>query len=389
MRFLALMLCPLAFTTGVFVFAGVLDPLAADLGVGVEAAGQLQSVFAISCAIAGPILAILTGRFGRKGLLVGTLAYLAVMNALSSIMPGYGGLLTTRLLAGAFGALTMPMASTIAVALVGPERRARALAVVYGGVSLAFISGIPLGSVVGEAFGWRASFWLASALSALACLAVLVFIPKVPAPPPAPKGAFSAVLSWPTTGYLLVTMLAFAAIFSAIGYVGPVIGQLTGFSGAGIGAVQMISGLGSFLGLTIGTRMVETRMRGPLFWLFSAVLLSQAIFSVGLIGGWVGSAGLAVAVIGMLIGSTSLFGTAPIVQSRLAEAAGPAATLAFALNGSMVYLGQGLGVVLGGVVLAGWGLSYVSVAGMAVAALGILLALRLRAGRVSAPLQAR
>ena len=378
------MLCPLAFTTGVFVFAGVLDPLAADLGVGVEAAGQLQSVFAISCAIAGPILAILTGRFGRKGLLVGTLAYLAVMNALSSIMPGYGGLLTTRLLAGAFGALTMPMASTIAVALVGPERRARALAVVYAGVSLAFISGIPLGSVVGEAFGWRASFWLASALSALACLAVLVFIPKVPAPPPAPKGAFSAVLSWPTTGYLLVTMLAFAAIFSAIGYVGPVIGQLTGFSGAGIGAVQMISGLGSFLGLTIGTRMVETRMRGPLFWLFSAVLLS-----VGLIGGWVGSAGLAVAVIGMLIGSTSLFGTAPIVQSRLAEAAGPAATLAFALNGSMVYLGQGLGVVLGGVVLAGWGLSYVSVAGMAVAALGILLALRLRAGRVSAPLQAR
>ena len=82
MRFLALMLCPLAFTTGVFVFAGVLDPLAADLGVGVEAAGQLQSVFAISCAIAGPFLAILTGRFGRKGLLVGTLASVAVMNAL-------------------------------------------------------------------------------------------------------------------------------------------------------------------------------------------------------------------------------------------------------------------------------------------------------------------
>ena len=279
MRFLALMLCPLAFTTGVFVFAGVLDPLAADLGVGVEAAGQLQSVFAISCAIAGPILTLNCNGVGEGG--------------------------------------------------------ARALAVVYGGVSLAFISGIPLGSVVGEAFGWRASFWLASALSALACLAVLVFIPKVPAPPPAPKGAFATVLSWPTTGYLLVTMLAFAAIFSAIGYVGPVIGQLTGFSGAGIGAVQMISGLGSFLGLTIGTRMVETRMRGPLFWLFSAVLLSQAIFSVGLIGGWVGSAGLAVAVIGMLIGSISLFGTAPIVKSRLAEAAGPAATLAFALNGSI------------------------------------------------------
>jgi len=145
--------------------------------------------------------------------------------------------------------------------------------------------------------------------------------------------------------------------------------------------VQMISGLGSFLGLVIGTRMVETGARGPLIWLFLSIATAQTVFAMALIGGWTGQAGLAGSVLAMLIGSTSLFATAPIVQSRLAEAAGPAAILAFALNGSMVYLGQGTGVILGGAMLSTVGLTYISTAGIAVAATGVLLALKLRAQR--------
>lgn len=377
----ALMLAPLAFTTGVFVFAGVLTPMAEDLGTSIGAAGQLQSLFTITCAIFGPILAILTGRFDRKRLLVLTLAYLTVMNAVSAIMPGFVELAVARALTGAFGALSLPLASTIAVALVGPERRARALAMVYGGVTLAFLSGIPLGSAVGEIYGWRSSFWLASALCAFAGLMTVIFVPRVPTPPAPPKGAFAAVLKWPTTGYLLVTLLAFMAIFVVIGFVRPVVSSLTGFDGRGVGMVQMISGLGSFLGLVIGTRLVERGAKGPLIWLFAAIALSQTVFALALISGWTGNAGLAGAVIAMLIGSASLFATAPIVQTRLAQAAGPAATLAFALNGSMVYLGQGLGVVLGGAMLAGFGLTYISTAGIAVALFGIWIALRLRAQR--------
>lgn len=381
MKFFALMLSPLAFTTGVFVFAGVLGPMADDLNVSVGVAGQLQSLFTITCAICGPLLAIATGRFDRKTLLVLTLAYLAIMNAASAMMPGYAGLAVTRALTGALGALSLPLASTIAVALAGPERRARALALVYAGVSLAFLSGIPLGSAVGETFGWRASFWLAAALSGFAFLMTLIFVPRVPTPPTPPKGAMAKVLRWPTTGYLLVTLLAFAAIFSAIGFVGPVVSKLTGFGGGGVGAVQMISGLGSFLGLMIGTRMVERQANSPLVWLFTAIVVAQSIFAFALINGWSGQAGLTGAVTAMLIGSCALFGTAPIVQSRLAEAAGPAATLAFALNGSMVYLGQGLGVVLGGAIFAGIGLDFVSLGGVAVALLGIALTLKLRSGR--------
>ncbi|EAQ03782.1 major facilitator family transporter [Pseudooceanicola batsensis HTCC2597] len=381
MPIFVLMLAPLAFTTGVFVFAGVLTPMAEDLGVSVGAAGQLQSLFTITCAICGPVLALLTGRFDRKRLLVLSLVYLTVMNAASAVMPGFVGLAVTRALTGALGALALPLASTIAVALAGPERRARALAMVYGGITLAFLSGIPLGSAIGEIYGWRSSFWLASGLCAVAGLMTALFVPRTPTPPAVPKGAFGAVLKWPTTGYLLVTLFAFAAIFVVIGFVRPVVSALTGFDGRGVGMVQMVSGVGSFLGLVIGTRMVERPAGSPLIRLFCAIAAAQTVFAVALIGGWTGPAGLAGSVVAMLIGSTSLFATAPIVQSRLAEAAGPAATLAFALNGSMVYLGQGMGVVLGGAMLSSVGLTYISTAGIALAATGLVIALRLKAQR--------
>ncbi|MBY6157672.1 MFS transporter [Pseudooceanicola nitratireducens] len=382
MKFFALMLAPLCMTTCVFVFAGVLDPMAEDLGVSVGVAGQLQSIFTIACALFGPVLAVATQRLDRKAILATTLGTLALLNAATAMMTAFPALAVLRFLTGAAGSLALPMASTIAIMLVGPERRARALALVYAGVSLAFLTGIPLGSTVGAAFGWQSSFWLAAGLSALSFVMVLAFVPRVATPPAPPKGAFAAVMRWPTTGYLLVTLCAFAAIFAAIGYIGPVVTSLTGLTGHGVGVIQMLSGVGSFLGLTLGARLVERQAQGPLVILFTTILLSQGIFAIALIQGWSGSAGLTAVVIGMLVGSTSLFGTAPIVQSRMADAAGPAATLAFALNGSMVYLGQGVGVMLGGMMLGAMGLPFVSTAGMGVALLGILLALALRHSRL-------
>jgi len=377
MRLLILMLAPFAFATGTFVFAGVLAPMAGDLGVSVSAAGQLQAGFALACAIAGPVLALATARRGRKAMLLVALGGVTLFNALSALAPGYGTLMATRIAAGVLGSMTIPMASTIAVALVGPERRARALALVYGGISLAFLSGIPLGTLAGTAFGWEASFWLAAGLGAAVLIAAALVLPDVPAPPAPEGGALARVRAWPVPGYLLVTLMAFAAIFSVVGYVGPVITRLTGFGGGGIGALQMITGAGSMLGLVVGTRMAERGVSRPLVLLFAAILLAQVLLSAGLLGGAAGGAGLAICVTGMALGSTALFGTAPIVQSRLAGAAGPAATLAFALNGSMVYFGQGLGVVLGGLALARFGLDHVALAGAGVALAGIALALAL------------
>ena len=377
MRLIVLALAPFAFTTGAFVFAGVLHPMAEELGVSVSAAGQLQSAFALSCAFAGPVLAARTARIGRKGLLVAVMVLLALANAASALMPGYGSLLASRILAGICGSIAVPLASTMAVMLAGPDRRTRALAVVYGGISLAFMTGIPLGSIVGESLNWRACFWLASGLAAATALLIALAVPATPLPPAAPRGALTRAMAWPVPGYLGITFFAFAGVFAAAGYVGPIVTRLTGFGGPGIGAMQTLTGAGSLIGLVLGTWMLEKGASRPLVQLFLVLIAGQTIFSVALLGGLGGGAALAACIAAMTLLPLALFGTAPIVQTRLAQAAGPSATVAFALNGSMVYLGQGMGVVAGGLMLSRRGIDHVTLAGLVLGLGGLGLALLL------------
>lgn len=386
MRLACLLLAPFAFTTGAFVFAGVLVPMAADLGVSVRAAAQLQAAFSVSCALAGPVLAGLTARFDRKRLLVASLVLLAVANFASAAMTGYWALFITRILAGVSGSLALPLASTMAVILAGPDRRTRALATVYGGVSLAFMTGIPMGSVIGEALSWHACFILSGGLALVAAVLIRIVVPGVPLPARPPRGAFRAAMAWPAPGYLGITLLAFAGVFTAAGYVGPIVTRLTGFGGTGIGAMQTLTGIGSLLGLVTGTRMVEKGVSRPLARLFLVMIAGQCIFSIALLGGLRDGAGLAACTVAMLLLPLALFGTPPIVQTRLAQVAGPAATVAFAMNGSMVYLGQGLGVMAGGVMLGLYDIDHTTLAGIALATGGLLLGLALgRPTRVPAP----
>jgi DHA1 family inner membrane transport protein len=374
-RVVVLMLAPFAFSTGAYVFAGLIEPMAADLGVSIPVAAQLQTAFAVACALGGPALAVATGAVGRKRLLVGVLAMLAALNALSALAGGFAPLMAVRIAAGLVGSLTLPVASTIAVAMAGPERRAAALAVVLAGNSLAFLVGIPLGSVVGGWFGWPASFWLAGGLCAMAAALVALVVPATgPAPRP-PPGAFRAVLRWPLTGLLGITALAFAATFSTAGLVGPITTRLTGATGAGVGAVQAMVGVGSVIGLALGARLARGGGR-PLPTLFAVTMGAQLLYAAGMLMGASGAAGAAVVGTATLMGAPALFATSPIVQTRLAEGAGPFATVAFALNGSMIFLGQGLGTALGGLVTAAAGLPWIGVAGAAVAALGVSLAAR-------------
>ncbi len=386
-RPMVLMSAPFAFSTGAYVFAGLIEAMAADLAIPVPLVAQLQTAFAVACAVGGPVLAVATGALGRKGLLVAVLGALAGLNALSALAGGFAPLMAARVAAGLVGALTLPLASAIAVSIVAPERRATALAAVFGGTALAFLAGIPLGSVVGGWLGWRASFWLACALSAGAMLAVAVVVPAVAAPPRPKPGAMRSVLRWPLTGLLGVTALAFAATFAAAGLVGPVTTRLTGAGGAGIGAVQAMVGVGAIAGLALGARLAD-RVRRPLPWLFGATICAQPTYSAGMLAGASGLAGAAVAGGATLAGSAAIFAMSPIVQARLAAGAGSLMTLAFALNGSMIFLGQGLGTATGGLVAATAGLPWIGVAGAMLAGLGLILARRdLRPARPSDPAQ--
>lgn len=383
LRLAALMLAPFAFGTGAYVFAGLLEPMALDLDVSVPVVGQLQSAFAIASALGGPALAVATNQIERKRLLVVSLIGLAAANAASAMAGVFGTLVVARIAAGLVGALTLPVASAIAVSLVGPERRAVALAAVFSGMSFAFLVGIPLGSFVGAAYGWPASFWLATALALFACIAALLAIPTIGQLPAPPEGALQAALRPPAKGLLSVTFLSFLATFVSVAFIGPLITALTALEGGGIGVMQLFIGIGSLFGLPIGARLADRLGLRALTPLMILVLVSQFLFSVGLLVDLTPGGSIVFTAITIMTGSAALFALAPIVQSNLAAIAGQAATVAFALNGSVVFFGQGLGAVIGGGVIAEVGLTWTGIAGAGIALVTLLVTHRLRSVRIT------
>ncbi|MEO0501348.1 MAG: MFS transporter [Pseudomonadota bacterium] len=372
---LILMLAPFAFATGAYVFSGLLGPMSADVGVSVAAAAQLQTAFTIACAVGGPLLAIATARLDRRKLLLGVLVFLAVANALSALTQGFGMLMGVRIAAGFIGALTLPVASAMAVMLVAPERRAVALAAILAGNSLAFLVGIPVGSFIGASFGWASSFWFAAALCLGVAILILVRIPATDAPPRPPKDAMRTALRWPLTGLMGVTLLAFTATFSTVGLIGPVVTASTGLTGAAIGWMQALIGIGSIFGLAVGARLASSAER-PLPMLVAGILVTQVIFGYAILFPAPGPVGVAMIGVAIAVGAACLFACAPVIQTRLGAGAGPSATIAFAFNGSMIFLGQGLGTAIGGAATSLLGLWSVGVSGAVVAVFGVLLATR-------------
>lgn len=350
-KIFVLALSTFAFGSGAFIFAGLLEPMAAELGVSVGAAGQLQTVYVLTSALLGPPLAFLVGRFERKRVLLIALGAAVIVNLACLMTPGYGALLFLRALLGAIGALAGPAASAAASALVPPERRGSALAIVMGGMTVAFLMGIPLGSVVGAAFGWRATFLLSAGLSGFALAAILIFVPRVS--PPAP-GVGQGLRGAGVMPLFLATFLAFGANMTITTYIAPILRLQVEVTGAGVAAFQMLVGVGSFLGLALGGRAAD-RGAGGLSVTLGFVGLAAAAALHGLELARAGAPGLlAYGTVGLavLVGSTALFSILPVIQTRLIVKAPASAPLALAFNGSSASLGQAFGGALGGALLS-------------------------------------
>lgn len=372
MPIFTLMTVPFVFTLGGFVFVGLLDPMAASLDVTIAAAATLQAGYAFACAICGPLLAHVTRNWRKKPLLLATLAFLAVVNGWSAIAPDYATLMGTRILVGGLGALALPLAVAIGVSMAPAEKRAKTIAAIYAGVVLALMIGIPAGSVIGGLLDWRASFWMTSALCVVSLALVARNVPNLAAPV-IEQGSRS--LPAQSFGYLLVTLLAFTAMFSMVGFIGPVISALTGFGSFGIAGLQVLIGLAGFVGLRVGAGFAERPAQNGLPLLFGGIALGLVVLIYPLSADTSSIYGLIAMMVSILIAPSAQFGTAPIVQARLAQAAGPAATFALAMNGSMVYLGQGLGITIGAFSIAQWGLVAAPAAGACIALVGLGLSI--------------
>lgn len=379
-RLISLVFAPFAFGTSAFAFIGLIDPMAEGLAVSVPAAGQLQTVFAIACGIGGPVLARLLAGRDRKRLLLFVIAILIAMNVASALAPSFTAIAGVRIAGGIFAALTLPLAATIGVNMVAEDRRPDAIATVFAGYTLAFLIGLPVATLLGDAHGWRAAFWFAGAISCVALVVILIGAPSGVQAPQAQGASFRAALRGNNARLLMVTLFGFIATFTTVAFIGPVITAFTGLDGAAIGAIQIATGVGSLLGLPAGALMARLPLKVSLSALMVVTLLTQVLFSVGM---FIDTGALAVplVVLAMALGSGALFASNPVIQTELAASAGPAATIAFALNSSMVYFGQGLGAGLGGAVTAVTVIAWTGAAGAAMAVLALLLLVGLESDR--------
>jgi predicted MFS family arabinose efflux permease len=369
-RILVLTLSTFAFGSTAFIFAGVLETMAGDLGVTTAVAGQLQTSYVLISALLGPVMAWMLGRADRKLLLVAALGVGALANLACAVAPNFHVLLVLRSVVGLAAAIAGPAASVAAAALVPPERRGSAVAMVMGGMTMAFVIGIPLGSFVGAHFGWRSTFVLAAVLTGIAFVGVAALMPSVRPSPPAPGSriAFSPLLP-----LYAATFLSFAANMTVNLFIAPVVRVGAGVTGAEVGLFQMVIGLGSIAGLYLGGRAGD-RGEGK-EWLMVCFLGQLVAMSLHLAPPGLPSQ-LLVA-LAILTASTSLFSLMPVLSSRIIQTS-QGAPLAMAVNGSVNSRGQALGSTVGGFALATLGVPgiplsaiFISVTGLALTALFI------------------
>jgi len=363
-RIAALTLVTFAFGSAAFIFAGILETMAADLGVSTAVAGQLQTAYVLTGALLGPVLAWRLGHLDRRLLVMVGLAGALVLHLACAGASSFAVLLPLRALAGLTGALAIPGATVSAAALAPPERRGSAMAMVSAGMTLAFVFGVPMGSVVGATFGWRATFLFAALLSGLALIGVALFMPKVQAPVRPPGGRLRLRTIWPI---YMTTYLLFAANMTINLYIAPLVRVGAGVTGAGVGAFQLLIGIGSIVGLWLGARSAD-RGAGKA-WLIQGFAIQAVAMMLHLSAihhlapdGWPSRALVGTAI---FVAATALFSMTPVTQSRLVTAT-HAAPVAMSMNSSVVALGQASGASAGGVALAAFGVPAIPAVALAI-----------------------
>lgn len=337
-----LSLCNLVIGTGAFVIGGLLAPIAAGLQVGVPAAGQAMTAYALSTAVLAPLALVATGHWPRRRALWFGMGVFALGNLLCMLAGSLALLLAGRVLMGV-GAMFTPVAAGLAVALVEPARRGRALSLVFLGISLSYVVGVPLGAWLGFRFGWQWPVGLVGALALLCCALLAALLPRdIDAPGARFQGLGALLARREVLWTLLLTLLYFVAIFVVFSYIGPVLQALLPMSTERMSATLALFGVSGVVGTLVGgwandhfgARRTLTLQLAVLALMMALVPLTRGSYA----------ALLAV----FLVWGVAGFGMMAPQQSRLAALAPAQAPILLSLNTSMLYFGTALGAAIGG-----------------------------------------
>ena len=276
---LALTLSAFAIGTTEFVIVGLLPTVAADLSISIPSAGLLVSLYALGVAVGAPVLTALTGKLPRKALLLALMALFTAGNLLAWQAPSYETLVAARILTGLAHGVFFSIGSTIATGLVPREKAASAIAIMFTGLTVALVTGVPLGTFIGQHFGWRETFLAVSTLGAAAFIGSALFVPRNLAhTPPASLLQQAKVLAEPRL--LLVyakTAIGYGGTFIPFTFLAPILTDISGFSAGSVGWVMLVYGVSVAVGNLWGGKLADRL--GPIpalriiFALLAAVLL--------------------------------------------------------------------------------------------------------------------
>ena len=260
----ALTLSAFAIGTTEFVIVGLIPTIAASLNVSVPSAGLLVSLYALGVAVGAPVLTALAGRVPRKQLLLGLMALFTVGNLVAWMAPGYEALMAARVLTGLAHGVFFSIGSTIATSLVPKEKAASAIALMFTGLTVALVTGVPLGTFIGQAFGWQSTFLAVSLLGAIAFVGSWILVPSnLARSTPASLMAQFAVLKKPRL--LLVyamTALGYGGSFIAFTYLAPILQEVSGFSAGSVSLVMLVYGVSVAFGNIWGGKLADKK--GPI-----------------------------------------------------------------------------------------------------------------------------
>ncbi|GGZ10540.1 MFS transporter [Streptomyces nitrosporeus] len=366
-----------ALGTSEFMLSGLLPPIADDMDVSIPRAGLLISAFAIGMVVGAPLLAVATLRLPRRTTLIALISVFGLGQVAGALAPTYDVLFVSRVVSALACAGFWAVGAAVAIAMVPAGSRARAMAVMIGGLSIANVLGVPLGAFLGEHFGWRSAFWAVGAASAVALAGVVTRIPRIPLPEQKPRLRRELAIYRDRQVWLAIVITALAAggVFCAFSYLAPLLTDVAGLGTAWVPWVLALFGLGALVGTTIGGRVADAHLFGVLL----SGITASTVFLVAL--ALFASSQVAVTGLAFLLGLSAFF-TAPALNARMFDIAAAAPTLAGATTTAAFNLGNTSGPWLGGAVIdAGFGFEATAWAGAAMLVVGLAaVALALRLG---------
>jgi MFS transporter, DHA1 family, inner membrane transport protein len=360
-----LMLGAFVVGTAELVIVGVLPRVAEDMSVSISTTGQLVTAYALGISFGGPILNALTTRFGRRFLAWMCLSCYIAGNALAVVATGFGMLIAARFITGSIHGLFIGIASVVAAGIVPEERKGRAMSMVFGGIAVATVLGIPLGTLIGQTFGWRATFTGIIILGCLALMATLVFVPPVEG---SGTGGFAEqarcafaprVLAMLAVGFTLM-----CGQFTVFTYLAPWLEDITNISGGLVSAFLLAFGIASAAGTFVGGLAADRSTTTTLWGGNTLVILALGLlFMVGSVPALVA---LVLGVWGLL-----MFAIFPSLQLRVISLAGVGGNLAATLSASAANAGIATGAVIGGWVVANHGVNPLVLVGLLICAIAL------------------